>query len=166
MDPACIKKQVKKIRERKATKEPSNRWKDCIDYAEPIPPGSRKKRAKRNGLSLQDKVEIACKILIKRELYREVAKEYRTSPRIIYHLIKKVENKPEVLQELVLKEKETVIRKQEVANKVQEWDKADGFIDSAHSVQKKLLEEAGVHSSLKEIKGIMKKQLRMSYKKV
>ena len=49
---------------------------------------------------------------------------------------------------------------------MQEWDAADGFIDSAHSVQKKLIEEADVHSSLKEIRDIMKKQLKMSYKKV
>ena len=73
-DPAAIKDQVRKIRNRKSTKEPRNKWKDCFDYAEPIPPGHRKKRAKRNALSLQDKVQIACKILVEKELYKGVAK--------------------------------------------------------------------------------------------
>ena len=110
IDPACIKDQVKKIRERKSTKEPKHKWADCFDYAEPIAPGSRKKKAKRNGLSLQDKVRITCKILIDKELFKEVAKEFRTSPSIIHQLVKKVKDKPDLLQELVLKEKETALR--------------------------------------------------------
>ena len=95
-----------------------------------------------------------------------MAKEFRTSQSAIQHLIKKVENKPEVLQELLEKEKETAVRREEVANKVKEWDAADVFIDSAHSVQKKLLEEDKIHSSIREIRNVMKKQLRMGYKKV
>ena len=58
--------------------------KEYFGDKEVVPPGSRKKSAKRNALSLQDKISIACQILIKKELYREVAKEFRTSQRIIH----------------------------------------------------------------------------------
>ena len=164
--PSSIKHQVDKIQNRKATKEPKKTWKTYWDDMEVIPPGSRKRRNKRNALSLQNKIHIACRILIKKELYHEVAKEFRTSQGIIHRLIKKVENKPEVLQELVEKERNIVIRRDEVANMVEEWDAADGFIDSAHSVQKKLLEEAKVHSTIEEIKNVMKKKLGMGFKKL
>ena len=77
-----------------------------------------------------------------------------------------MENKPEVLQALLDKERDTVVRKKDAADLIEEWDEADGFIDSAHSVQKRLLEERGLHSSTTEIRSIMKKQLRMGFKKV
>ena len=39
IDPAVIKDQVSKIRNRKSTKEPQKKWKDCFDYAEGTSPG-------------------------------------------------------------------------------------------------------------------------------
>ena len=61
-------------------------------------------------MSLQDKIQIACRVLIKKELFREVAKKFRTSQMVIQLLIKKIENKPDLLKELVLQEKENVLR--------------------------------------------------------
>ena len=74
-----IKGQVEKIRSRKSTKERRKTWAKYCDYMEEVPAGSRKIRAKRNSLSLQEKIQIACRILIKKELFQEVAKELRTS---------------------------------------------------------------------------------------
>ena len=64
------------------------------------------------------------------------------------------------------KERDTVTRRESVAKKIEEWDAVDNFIDSAHSVQKRLLDEAKVHSTLPEIRSVMKIQLRMGYRKV
>ena len=91
ISPDVIKDEVQKIRNRKAAKEPKVKWKECCDDMEVVPPGSRQRSARRNALSLQDKISIACQILIKKELFQEVAKEFRTSQRVLHYIIKKVE---------------------------------------------------------------------------
>ena len=50
--PQVIKKQVDKIKQRKATKEARPSFRDYMDYREPVPPPCRYKGKKRGPLTL------------------------------------------------------------------------------------------------------------------
>ena len=64
--------------------------KSHFDFKEPVAPGLRKKGKKAQSLTLNDKVQVAHKVIVEHHLQQEVAKEYRVSPVVVNQLIKKV----------------------------------------------------------------------------
>ena len=70
------------------------------DKSESVPPGRRRKIKNRGPLKVKDKIEIVYKVLIANELQKDVAKEYRISPKIVCVLIRKVQKDHKLLDEL------------------------------------------------------------------
>jgi hypothetical protein len=89
-------------------------------------------------LSIEAKIKIASQVLVEKELQKDVAKEHRVSPQVVNVLVKKVERSPNMLTELLDKEKAVTVKHHTIASIVTEMNEQDCFIDSTASVKRKL----------------------------
>ena len=61
-----------------------------VDYKEPVAIGMMKKAKSRGPLSVPEKVDVAHRVLVEHELYRDVAREFRVGVVAVHRVIKAV----------------------------------------------------------------------------
>ena len=131
-----------------------------------MPPGRRKRLKKRGLLTVAEKIHIVHKVLVDHEKQNEVAREFRVGAVTVNQLVRKVEKKQLLLDEVILKQGEAEDHKNKIVSVVKEMNDNNAFIDSAGTVLKVLEENHQIKAKQKEICSIMKHDLGMSYKKV
>lgn len=75
-----------------------------------MPPGLRHRRRSTKPLSLEQKLDIAYRVIVSGELQIDLAKEFRVSQTVVSLLIRKVRKKPELLRDLISEKNEKQLR--------------------------------------------------------
>ena len=139
---------------------------DLPDFEEDIPVAVRKRSRRHQPMTTFEKVEIVHQVLIGKMKLVDVAQEHRVSVPLVSRLTCKVKKNPEHLRELISQRDAREARLNVIKKKVVKLNETDHFIDSVASVKKMLEEEEKTEYKERDIKLVMKKELKMSYRKV
>ena len=106
------------------------------------------------------------KVLVLKELQKDVARAHRVDAVTVSQLVSKTKKNKKFISELLGNKEERENLSGSIGHIIEEMSRANTFIDSVAFVQKKLKEEHHIEAKEWVIKGVMKKDLDMKYKKV
>jgi hypothetical protein len=116
------------------------------DFAAVVAPGKRRRSKKRGPLKMEEKLDIAERVLISFESHAEVARTFRVSKSTVSQLVTKVKRKPEYLSELNSRQLAKLRLQEVVTEVVDDLNTRHVVIDNVTQV--KSLAEAALNQAL------------------
>lgn len=117
-------------------------------------------------MTIQEKIEITFKALVRQEGYGSIAKEHRISQSRVSQLVCKAKRNKNFYSEILAGKVKVEEKFAHIKDAINTMIEKHTFLDSVASIHQAISNESNLAVKEKDVKHVLKHELQMSYKKV